>query len=97
MFCQNCKSLLRLDEAGKCQSCGTKIDKGLRFSETSENKKATTEVGKEVETLTIIKKACPKCNNPEAFFWSKLISFSDEPETEFYKCTKCKHTWRVYR
>jgi transcription factor S len=40
---------------------------------------------------------CPKCGNKKAYFWTMQTRASDESETKFYKCVKCKHTWRVYR
>lgn len=39
---------------------------------------------------------CPKCGHKEAFFWSAQMRASDEAETRFFRCTKCKHTWREY-
>jgi DNA-directed RNA polymerase subunit M len=45
----------------------------------------------------IIEIKCPKCGNKKAYFWTMQTRASDESETKFYKCTKCKHTWRVYR
>jgi len=40
--------------------------------------------------------ACPKCGNDEAFFWTAQMRAADEAETRFFRCTKCKHTWREY-
>ncbi len=48
-------------------------------------------------TNPIVQISCPKCKNKEAYFWTSQTRSSDESETKFYKCTKCKHTWRVYR
>jgi len=45
----------------------------------------------------IIDIRCPKCKNMKAYFWTMQTRASDESETKFYKCVKCKHTWRVYR
>ncbi|RJQ19012.1 hypothetical protein C4580_05525, partial [Candidatus Woesearchaeota archaeon] len=30
-------------------------------------------------------------------FDQTLKKFADEPATRFFKCTKCKHTWREYK
>ncbi|GAB4309224.1 MAG: transcription factor S [Promethearchaeota archaeon] len=38
---------------------------------------------------------CPACKNGEAEFWQVQIRSSDEPMSTFYRCTRCKHTWRV--
>jgi len=45
----------------------------------------------------IIDIKCPKCKHKKAYFWTMQTRASDESETKFYKCTKCKYTWRVYR
>jgi DNA-directed RNA polymerase subunit M len=31
-----------------------------------------------------------------AYFWTQQTRGADEPETRFFKCTKCSHTWREY-
>jgi DNA-directed RNA polymerase subunit M len=49
------------------------------------------------ETNPIVEMKCQKCGNKKAYFWTKQTRASDESETKFYKCTKCSHTWRVYR
>ncbi len=48
---------------------------------------------KQLPTTTI---ECPKCGHNEAEWWTMQTRSSDEPETRFYRCTKCKHTWREY-
>jgi DNA-directed RNA polymerase subunit M len=40
------------------------------------------------------RKECTKCGNIEAETWQVQIRSSDEPSTHFFKCTKCKYTWR---
>ena len=40
--------------------------------------------------------SCPKCDNNEAYYWTVQTRRGDEGATEFYRCTKCKHTWRNY-
>ncbi len=39
---------------------------------------------------------CSKCDNEEAFWWSQQTRAADEPQTRFFKCTECGHTWREY-
>ena len=39
----------------------------------------------------------PKCDHKEAWFWTSQTRAGDEAETKFFKCTKCRHTWREYR
>ncbi|MCJ7650052.1 MAG: transcription factor S, partial [Candidatus Lokiarchaeota archaeon] len=44
----------------------------------------------------IVSKYCPKCNHKEAEAWQEQTRSADEPSTSFFKCIKCKHTWREY-
>jgi transcription factor S len=39
---------------------------------------------------------CPKCGNNTAFWWMLQTRSADEATTQFYRCTKCVHTWRNY-
>ena len=48
------------------------------------------------ETLPTIKIDCPKCDHGEAVWWMLQTRSADEPTTQFYRCTGCKHTWRDY-
>jgi len=43
-----------------------------------------------------IKIDCEKCHNQEGVWWSLQTRSADEPETRFYRCVKCNHTWRDY-
>ena len=43
-----------------------------------------------------IKIDCEKCHGKEGVWWSFQTRSADEPETRFYKCTKCNYTWRDY-
>ena len=47
-------------------------------------------------TMTTVDEECPKCGHNKAFFWEEQTRASDEPETSFFRCVKCKHTWREY-
>ena len=51
------------------------------------------------ETEASVNADCPKCGNKKAYWWvaqagSALAGFDDIPDTEFFRCTKCRHTWR---
>ena len=37
---------------------------------------------------------CPKCGHKEAETWQRQIRGADEPMTHFFRCVKCKYTWR---
>ena len=39
---------------------------------------------------------CPQCGNREAYWWTVQTRSADEPMTQFFRCTKCGHTWREY-
>ena len=43
-----------------------------------------------------IKIDCEKCGHTEAVWWMLQTRSADEPTTQFYRCTKCNHTWRNY-
>jgi DNA-directed RNA polymerase subunit M len=49
---------------------------------------------KEISVHPIVDEECPKCKNPKSYFWSQQMRAGDEPETQFFKCTKCSHQWR---
>ncbi|MBI5390135.1 transcription factor S [Candidatus Woesearchaeota archaeon] len=53
-------------------------------------------VEQEVVALPVVDADCTKCSNKKAYFWTIQTRASDEPETKFYRCVKCKHTWRDY-
>ena len=58
--------------------------------------KRKIEVMEQLDTHPKIKIPCDKCGNGFAFYWTQQTRGADEPETRFFKCTKCNHTWREY-
>jgi len=50
----------------------------------------------EDESRSTIKIECEKCGNDEAVWWMLQTRSADEPTTQFYRCTKCRYTWRDY-
>ena len=54
------------------------------------------EVIEQVETHPKIRTRCSECKNNVAYFWTQQTRGADEPETRFFKCTKCNYTWREY-
>lgn len=103
MFCPKCGSLLRpKDKGGKkilfC-SCGffkNMEGEGGELKERSETAGKKIEVMETMEIHPKIKMTCEKCGNTIAYYWTQQTRGADEPETRFFKCTKCKHTWREY-
>ena len=104
MFCPDCGSILIPKEKnGKkvlaCSSCPyTKDPQGevVEIREkVSDGKKI--EVREEEESLLPkVRTDCKKCENDVAYYWTRQTRSADEPETRFFKCTKCKYTWREY-
>lgn len=103
LFCPKCKSLLRPINKGNQRvigcSCGYVAEKGqsLTIKEQGKKDEDITVIEKEVETKPLVDAHCPKCGHKKAYFWSIQTRASDEPETRFFKCQKCQHTWREYK
>lgn len=101
MFCPKCGSILRpVKERNKVVwvcSCGYRTSDGrIEISEKMKHGKEVEVVEETKENLPVTEETCPKCGNDKAYFWTKQTRASDEPETRFYKCVKCGHTWRAY-
>ena len=50
----------------------------------------------ELEALPKVDAECPECGHKKAAYWQEQTRSSDEPPTKFFKCIKCKKTWRSY-
>ena len=102
-FCPTCEAKLKKNVSGlQCPKCG--------YTEGQENKSQTKIVTEEEtqsefnvlaenegeEALPTIKIDCEKCGNDEAVWWMLQTRSADEPTTQFYRCTKCRYTWRNY-
>jgi transcription factor S len=96
-FCKKCGSVIM---GKKCVSCGFEQENEVKL-ETSQSLPKKKEIvcvtEGDHEINPIVEFPCPKCKNPESYFWTKQTRAGDEAETRFYKCVKCKHTWRIYR
>jgi len=56
-------------------------------------------IGKEEQKLRVlptVRVECPKCGNNLAYAWQVQTRGSDESSTQFFRCTKCNHTFREY-
>ena len=49
-----------------------------------------------LKTNPTTKIRCPKCNNNLAYTWQVQTRSGDEGATQFFRCTKCNHTFRLY-
>ncbi|MBM3228717.1 transcription factor S [Candidatus Pacearchaeota archaeon] len=100
-FCPKCGAvLIQKKKRYACPRCrySTKSGSKLKVSEKIEEKKYVDVVSeRDSEVHPIIEEKCPKCGNKKAYFWTMQTRASDEAETKFFKCTKCKNTWREYR
>jgi DNA-directed RNA polymerase subunit M len=77
-------------------------DKSLNV-DLSDQRKKTKEVivvvdneNRKLKTMPTMSVQCTKCHNKLAFFWEVQTRSGDEGSTQFYRCTKCDHTWRLY-
>ena len=100
-FCEKCGGIIMVND-GKavCARCGYKPKRKIKIEASEKfNKKEEVAVVKEAdsETYPVVQIKCPACKHNQAYFWTMQTRAADESETKFYKCTKCKHTWRVYR
>ena len=103
-FCPKCGGMLLSKEiAGNkvlACSCGFVDDKDTKFALTHKQKRSS-----EIEVVhkdepkphDIADETCPKCNNKKAYFWSKNVEASDEPDIIIFRCTKCGYGWREGR
>ena len=101
-FCPKCGSIIVITEKRiGCASCRYKPKKKPKIEISEEIKKnesvAVIKDSGGDEIYPVIDEKCIKCKNKKAYFWTKQTRAADETETKFYKCTKCKHTWRKYR
>ena len=51
---------------------------------------------KDTDVFPVTNATCSKCNHTEAYFWTSQTRAGDEAETKFFRCTKCRYTWREY-
>lgn len=106
-FCKKCGGLMfptKEAKSGKtevkCRKCGAvertegEFVTSTKFEQQSAIPVIDTEKAmKRVSTINVV---CPKCGNIGAMWWMVQTRGVDEPATRFYKCVKCKHTWREY-
>jgi len=50
----------------------------------------------DLRTMSTSRAECQKCHNDLAYIWQVQTRSGDEGATQFFRCTKCSHTWRLY-
>ena len=103
-FCSNCGTMLTIDRAKKalvCPRCGAEeqIESSIVRSKGEPEMDKVVVIGKKELNLTTtpqVRTVCPKCGNTAAYWWMVQTRGVDESTTQFYRCTKCGHTWREY-
>lgn len=111
-FCPKCGTRLKLKQVRSekgfsitylCENCGYTNRAGKSVTQPVADEmvgpasiKVVGEKESKLTTLPTIKIECPKCGNNEAMWWFLQTRSGDEPPTQFYRCTKCNHTWRSY-
>jgi len=100
MFCKCGSIMMPKKENGRivvrCAKCGHEQKGNVELKEKGAKNEEIVVIEKEIETHPVVDAVCPKCGNDKAYFWTRQTRASDEPETKFYKCAKCRHIWRDY-
>jgi DNA-directed RNA polymerase subunit M len=96
--------VLKLDAEKKkyvCSNCGAEepMEDEIIIPRTNKDNDKIVVIGKKernLKTLPQTKVKCPKCDNTTAYWWMVQTRSIDESATQFFRCTKCGHTWRDY-
>ena len=100
-FCPKCAVKLRKND-GHCPTCDyaeekeSKPTKKIPVKEEPDFSLLAFEGNEGEESNPTIKIDCEKCGHDEAVGWMFQTRSADEPTTRFYRCQKCKYTWRDY-
>ncbi|MDW8083799.1 MAG: transcription factor S [Candidatus Caldarchaeum sp.] len=107
-FCPECgKALTPMKSGSKvvlgCKRCGYKkpLETGIKVIKQEKVNIAARNVAAIIESEesplpTTTDVICPTCGHNEAKWWTVQTRSADEPMTQFFRCTKCGHTWREY-
>jgi DNA-directed RNA polymerase subunit M len=91
MMCPKCEYVLKETPEKSDNKVGGKVI-------THNLQQQVTVIGKsdEVDTMPTMRMECPKCGNMLVYVWQVQTRGGDEASTQFFRCTKCNHTFREY-
>jgi len=102
-FCPKCEVKLKKSISGlQCSKCGYTEGQKVNNTKKTVGEKEPDfsllafEGNEGEESYSTIKMDCAKCGHDQAVWWMFQTRSADEPTTRFYRCQKCKHTWRDY-
>jgi DNA-directed RNA polymerase subunit M len=102
-FCPKCEVKLKKSVSGlQCSKCGYTEGEKVKQTKKTISKKEPDfsllafEGDEGEESYSTIKMDCEKCGHDQAIWWMFQTRSADEPTTRFYRCQKCKYTWRDY-
>jgi DNA-directed RNA polymerase subunit M len=107
-FCPNCGTKLVLSQDSntglqfRCSQCGYSEGDPIAqkpkatASNAVEGGVVVLDEGQELRTTPTERADCPKCHNNLALVWQVQTRGGDEGATQFFRCTKCNYTWRLY-
>ena len=98
-FCPNCEVKLKKGIRPKCDYSDVEKVEQTKKPVTEEEPDFSLlafEGDEGEESYSTIKMDCEKCGHDEAIWWMFQTRSADEPTTRFYRCQKCKYTWRDY-
>lgn len=103
-FCSECDTMYEVDRSNRryvCPKCGHEepLEENMTIQRSRKDEDKIIVIGRKeqkLQTLPTTKAKCPKCDNGQAYWWMVQTRGIDESSTQFYRCTKCRHTWRDY-
>ncbi|MFB3888227.1 MAG: transcription factor S [Candidatus Bathyarchaeia archaeon] len=81
------------------ENTGERVDAKLARVILHSKKESVTVIPKmdeSVNPMPTLNMECPKCGNRLCYVWQVQTRGGDEASTQFFRCTKCNHTFREY-
>ncbi len=99
-FCPKCGSVLvqkkKRFACPKCRYVSKEKVKLVSSEKVAKKIKIDVLHEKESNVWPVVSETCPKCGHCKAYYFTAQTRAGDEAETRFFKCVKCKHSWREY-